>query len=52
MVAEAEQLGANVMIGVDFDYESIQIGQSSSSGLLFAADARPPDLLQPVLHPG
>jgi uncharacterized protein YbjQ (UPF0145 family) len=27
MVAEAEQLGADALIGVDFDHESIQIGQ-------------------------
>jgi uncharacterized protein YbjQ (UPF0145 family) len=61
MVAEAEQLGADAVIGVNVDYESIQMGQgdgmrsalqgpqSSSSGLL-AADARPPDVLQPYCN--
>jgi hypothetical protein len=29
-VAEAEQMGADVIIGVDVDYESIQIGQGGS----------------------
>ena len=30
MVAEAEQLGAGAVIGVDVDYEPIQIGQGGS----------------------
>jgi uncharacterized protein YbjQ (UPF0145 family) len=30
MVAEAEQMGADAVIGVDVDYESIQIGQGGS----------------------
>jgi len=30
MVAEAQQLGADAVIGVDVDYESIQIGQRGS----------------------
>jgi uncharacterized protein YbjQ (UPF0145 family) len=31
MVAEAEQLGADAVVGVDVDYESIQIGQGGTS---------------------
>src|ERR671933_2293572 len=31
MVAEAEQAGAEAVIGVDVDYESIQVGQGGSS---------------------
>jgi uncharacterized protein YbjQ (UPF0145 family) len=30
VVAEVEQLGVNVVVGVDVDYESIQIGQGGS----------------------
>ena len=30
MVAEAEQLGVDAVIGVDVDYESIQVGQGGS----------------------
>jgi uncharacterized protein YbjQ (UPF0145 family) len=30
MVAEAEGLGADAVVGVDVDYESIQIGQGGS----------------------
>jgi uncharacterized protein YbjQ (UPF0145 family) len=30
VVAEAEQLGVNAVVGVDVDYESIQIGQGGS----------------------
>ena len=30
MVAEAEQLGAEAVIGVDVDYESIQLGQGAA----------------------
>ena len=30
MVAEAEQAGADAVIGVDVDYESIQVGQGGS----------------------
>ena len=29
-VAEAEQLGADAVIGVDVDYESIQVGQGAA----------------------
>ena len=30
MVSEAEQMGADAVIGVDVDYESIQVGQGGS----------------------
>jgi uncharacterized protein YbjQ (UPF0145 family) len=30
VVAEAEQLGVHAVVGVDVDYESIQIGQGGS----------------------
>jgi len=30
MVAEAEQMGAEAVIGVDVDYESVQLGQGGS----------------------
>ncbi len=30
VVGEAEQLGVNAVVGVDVDYESIQIGQGGS----------------------
>jgi uncharacterized protein YbjQ (UPF0145 family) len=29
-IAEAERLGANAVVGVDIDYESIQIGQGGN----------------------
>jgi uncharacterized protein YbjQ (UPF0145 family) len=38
MVAEAEQLGAAAVIGVDVDYESIQIGQGG--GMLMVSTSR------------
>ena len=31
MVTEAEQLGADAVIGVDVDYEFIQIGQAATA---------------------
>jgi uncharacterized protein YbjQ (UPF0145 family) len=37
MVAEAEQLGADVVIGVDVDYESIQVGQGGSMLMVSAS---------------
>jgi uncharacterized protein YbjQ (UPF0145 family) len=37
MVAEAQQLGADTVIGVDVDYESIQIGQSGSMLMVSAS---------------
>jgi hypothetical protein len=37
MVAEAEQLGADAVIGVDVDYESIQIGQGGSMLMVSAS---------------
>jgi uncharacterized protein YbjQ (UPF0145 family) len=30
MCADAEQMGANAVVGVDLDYETIQVGQSGS----------------------
>jgi uncharacterized protein YbjQ (UPF0145 family) len=30
MVSDAEQMGADAVIGVDVDYESIQVGQRGS----------------------
>ncbi len=30
MMAEAEQMGADAVVGVDVDYESIQVGQGGS----------------------
>jgi uncharacterized protein YbjQ (UPF0145 family) len=30
MVVEAEQMGADAVVGVDVDYESIQVGQGGS----------------------
>ena len=30
MVAEAEQLGADAVVGVDVDYESIRVGQGAA----------------------
>jgi uncharacterized protein YbjQ (UPF0145 family) len=37
MVAEAEQLGADAVIGVDVDYESIQVGQGGSMLMVSAS---------------
>ncbi len=37
MVAEAEQLGANAVVGVDVDYESIQVGQGGSMLMVSAS---------------
>lgn len=37
MVAEAEQAGADAIIGVDVDYESIQMGQGGGSMLMVSA---------------
>jgi uncharacterized protein YbjQ (UPF0145 family) len=37
MVAEAQQLGADAVIGVDVDYESIQIGQGGSMLMVSAS---------------
>jgi uncharacterized protein YbjQ (UPF0145 family) len=37
MVAEAEQMGINAVIGVDVDYESIQIGQGGSMEMVSAS---------------
>jgi uncharacterized protein YbjQ (UPF0145 family) len=37
MVAEAEQMGADAIIGVDVDYESIQVGQGGSMLMVSAS---------------
>ena len=37
MVVEAEQLGADAVIGVDVDYESIQVGQGGSMLMVSAS---------------
>ena len=37
MVAEAEQLGADAVVGVDDDYESIQIGQGGGMLMVSAS---------------
>jgi uncharacterized protein YbjQ (UPF0145 family) len=37
MVAEAEQLGAVAVVGVDVDYESIQVGQGGSMLMVSAS---------------
>jgi uncharacterized protein YbjQ (UPF0145 family) len=37
MVAEAEQLGADAVVGVDVDYESIQVGQGGSMLMVSAS---------------
>ena len=63
MVAEAEQLGADAVIGVDVDYESIQIGQGGGMLMVSASgtavklqraprrlDARAPNVLQPYCN--
>lgn len=37
MVAEAQQAGADAVIGVDVDYESIQLGQGGSMPMVSAS---------------
>jgi uncharacterized protein YbjQ (UPF0145 family) len=37
MVAEAEQMGADAVVGVDVDYESIQMGQGGSMLMVSAS---------------
>ncbi len=37
MVAEAQQIGADAVIGVDVDYESIQLGQGGSMLMVSAS---------------
>jgi uncharacterized protein YbjQ (UPF0145 family) len=37
MVEEAEQMGADAIIGVDVDYESIQVGQGGSMLMVSAS---------------
>ena len=37
MVAEAQQLGADAVIGVDVDYESIQLGQGGGMLMVSAS---------------
>jgi uncharacterized protein YbjQ (UPF0145 family) len=37
MVAEAEQMGADAVVGVDVDYESIQVGQGGSMLMVSAS---------------
>ena len=37
MVTEAEQMGAEAVIGVDVDYESIQVGQGGSMLMVSAS---------------
>jgi uncharacterized protein YbjQ (UPF0145 family) len=37
MVAEAEQLGADAVVGMDVDYESIQIGQGGGMLMVSAS---------------
>ena len=37
MVAEAEQLAADAVVGVDVDYESIQVGQGGSMPMVSAS---------------
>ena len=37
MVTEAEQMGADAIIGVDVDYESIQVGQGGSMLMVSAS---------------
>jgi uncharacterized protein YbjQ (UPF0145 family) len=37
MVAEAEQMGADAVIGVDVDYESIQLGQGGGMLMVSAS---------------
>ena len=38
MVAEAEQLGADAMIGVDVDHKSIQVGQGGGMLMVSASE--------------
>ena len=40
MLAEAEQLGAHAVVGVDVDCESIQIGQGGSMLMVSASGTR------------
>jgi uncharacterized protein YbjQ (UPF0145 family) len=37
MVSEAEQMGADAVVGVDVDYESIQLGQGGSMLMVSAS---------------
>ncbi len=37
MVAEAEQAGADAVVGVDVDYESIQMGQGGGMMMVSAS---------------
>ena len=37
MVTEAEQLGANAVVGVDVDYESVQVGEGGSMLMVSAS---------------
>ena len=37
MVAEADQMGADAVVGVDVDYESIQVGQGGSMLMVSAS---------------
>ena len=37
MVAEAEQAGADAVVGVDVDYESIQMGQGGEMMMVSAS---------------
>jgi uncharacterized protein YbjQ (UPF0145 family) len=37
MVAEAQQLGADTVVGVDVDYESIRIGQGGGTLMVSAS---------------
>ena len=38
MVAEAEQMGAHAVVGVDGDHESIQVGQGGSRLMVSASE--------------
>ncbi len=37
MVAEAEQMGAHAVVGVDVDYESVQVGQGGGMLMVSAS---------------
>ena len=37
MVAQAQQLGANAVVGVDLDYETIQVGQGGGMMMVSAS---------------
>ncbi len=37
MMAEAQQMGADAVVGVDVDYESIQLGQGGSMLMVSAS---------------